>query len=89
MMTTATAAIFVIVMIMVMIAVRVIMAAIGVVFVRRTATLHAAEDDEEKSGEQDKSEDDEHFHDCFMFWSNSRSETNPCRARDESTGFPA
>jgi hypothetical protein len=59
MMTAATAAIF---MVMIMIAVAVIMPAIGVVFMRGTAPLQPAEKHEEKSDQQDKSEDDKRFH---------------------------
>lgn len=47
---------------MIVIALAVIMAAIGIVFMRGTAPLQPAENHEEKPDQQDKDEDDERFH---------------------------
>jgi flagellar basal body-associated protein FliL len=48
--------------VMIVIALAVIMAAIGIVFMRGTAPLQPAENHEEKPDQQDKDEDDERFH---------------------------
>lgn len=58
-MTAATTTVF---MIVIMIAFAVIVTAIGIVLVLGAAPLPAAENDEEKTGQQDKGENDERFH---------------------------